>query len=106
MKHDSHPRNAVNVATRSRESLQLKSKQPQRVAEGSRALESHFDLVLSDTDCFERAICEYRETSWDDSSFEELSFEAQQRILRRAQEIKDCQHRPKAVAGVRHPIAS
>lgn len=76
------------MPTRSRESQQLRAKQPQLATEGTGVLESHFDLVLSDTECFERALYEYRETSWDDSTFEELSFEAQQKILRRAQEIK------------------
>ena len=85
-----------------------KSEQTKRVVEGSRrsAVEFHFDMILSDTDCFERALREYHETSWDDSSFEELPFEVRQTILRRAQEIKECQHRLQAVLGVRHPIAS
>ena len=73
---------------------------------GEPALGSGVDMILSDTDCFERALREHRETSWDDSSFEELPFEVQQTILRRAQEIKECQHRLQAVLGVRHPIAS
>lgn len=85
-----------------------KSKQPKHaVEESSRsAFEPRFDMMLSDTDCFQRALREYRETSWDDSSFEELPFAAQQTILRRAQEIKGSQHRLQAVLGVRHPIAS
>jgi len=67
---------------------------------------SHFDVISGDTDCFERALREYRETTWDDSSFEELPFETQQTILHRAQEMKGCQHRLQSVLGVRHPIAS
>ena len=68
-------------------------------------VESHFATTLRDTACFERALREYRETTWDDSSFEELPFETQETILRRAQEIKACQDRAKVVP-VRHPIAS
>jgi hypothetical protein len=61
---------------------------------------------VSDTECLRQALREYRETSWDDSSFEELSFEAQLTILRRAQEIESDQHRLQAVLSIRHPIAS
>jgi hypothetical protein len=86
----------------------LESKQPKRAVKDSwrTALESHFDQVLSDTHCLERALREYRERSWDDSSFEELSFEAQQTILRRAQEVETSQRRLQAVLGARYPIAS
>lgn len=83
-------------------------KKPKRAVEGScRSIpESHFDTTIRDTVCFERALRDYQETSWDDSSFEELPFETQQTILRRAQEIKACQDRLKAVVDVQHPIAS
>jgi hypothetical protein len=83
----------------------LESKQPKHAVKGSsRSAEFHFDQVLSDSDCFERALREYRETSWDDSSFEKLPFEAQQTILRRAEEIKGSQRRLQAILGGRHPI--
>jgi hypothetical protein len=69
----------------------LRLKQPTRTVEASwnSAMASHFDQVLRDTYCFQRALHEYREQVRDDSSFEELTFEAQQAILHRAQEIKD-----------------
>jgi hypothetical protein len=66
----------------------------------------HFDLTLSDTQCFERALLEYRETSWDDSSFEQLPFEAQHTILSRAQDIKSHQDRLQAIVGIHARIAS
>ena len=83
-------------------------KKPKLAVEGScrSVVKSHFVTTLRDTACFEQALREYRETSWDDSSFEELPFETQETILRRAQEIKACQDRPKEVPDVRHPIAS
>ena len=83
-------------------------KKPKRAVKGSwrSVVESHFDTTLRDTDCFERALRDYRETSWDDLSFEELPFETQQEILRRAQEIKTCQDHLKAVVHVPAPIAS
>ena len=79
----------------------LQPKQPKPAVDGSwrSEVEPGFDTTLSDTDCFQRALREYRETSWDDSSFEELPFEAQQTILRRAREIKGSHL-------VQHPIAS
>jgi len=85
----------------------LESKQPRCAVEGSwrSATESHFDQRLSDSDCFERALREYRETSWDESSFEKLPAEAQQTILRRAQDIKRSQRRLQAVFGIRNAIA-
>ena len=70
------------------------------------AAESDFKMAPSDTECLEQALREYREASWDDSSFEELPFEAQHIILRRAQEIKGRQHRLLSILDVRHPIAS
>ena len=73
---------------------------------GHSAVESHLDLIFSDTDCFERALREYREASWDNSSFEELSFEAQQTILRRAQEIRGSERRLHPALGSWHRIAS
>jgi hypothetical protein len=71
----------------------MESKQPKRVVERTcSSTERHFEMTVSDTECLKQAIAEYRETSWDDSSFEELPFEAQHAILRRAQEIKSRQH--------------
>lgn len=81
-------------------------KKPKPAVEACRSvMESHFDTISRDTVCFRRALRDYRETNWDDSSFEELPFETQQTILRRAQEIKAYQDRLKAVPDVRHPIA-
>ena len=72
----------------------LRPKQPKPAVEVSwrSDVKPGFDTTLSDTDCFQQALREYRETSWDDSSFEELPFEAQQTILRRAQEIEGSYH--------------
>ena len=83
-------------------------KQPKRTVEGDHrsAAESDFKMAPSDTECLSQALREYRETSWDDSSFDELPFEAQHTILRRAQEIKSRQHRLLSILDVRHPIAS
>jgi hypothetical protein len=78
----------------------VESKQLKRATKGSGpSPQSHFEVILSDTECLERALREYRETSWDDSSLEELPFEAQHAILRRAQEIESRQHRLQAVPG-------
>lgn len=86
----------------------VESKQPKRAVEGTchSTAESDFKLSLSDTECLQQALREYREASWDDSSFEELPFGAQHTILSRAQEIKSRQHRLLSVSDVRHPIAS
>jgi hypothetical protein len=86
----------------------VESKQPKRAVEGNLGspAESDFKMATSDTECLRQALREYREASWDDSSFEELPFEAQHTILRRAQEIKSHQHRLLSVLDVRHPIAS
>ena len=70
------------------------------------AAESDFKMVPSDTECLQQALREYREASWDDSSFEELPFEAQQTILRRADEIKSRHAHMPSVPDVRYPIAS
>ena len=86
--------------------VQVRTKQPKRAVAVGVTAKSHFDVILSDTDCFERALSEYREASWDESAFEELSFETQDAILRRAQEIKGCQYRLQSVLGDRHRIAS
>ena len=83
-------------------------KQPKRAVEGNRrsAAESDFKMAPSDTECLQQALREYREVSWDDSSFEELPFESQHTILRRAKEIKGRQHRLLSILDVRHPAAS
>jgi hypothetical protein len=83
-------------------------KQPKRALEGNprSAAESDFKMSPSDTECLLQALREYREASWDDSSFEELSFESQHTILRRAQEIKGRQHRLLSILDVRYPMAS
>lgn len=51
--------------------------------------ESLANRPLIDTEFLFRALLEYREATWDDSSFENLPSEAQHTILRRAQEIKE-----------------
>jgi hypothetical protein len=83
-------------------------KQPKRAEEGNprSAAESDFKMAPSDTECLQQALREYHETSWDDSSFEELPFESQHAILRRAQEIKNRQHRLLSILDVRYSIAS
>ena len=83
-------------------------KQPKRAVGGNRrsAAESDFKMAPSDTECLQQALREYREVSWDDSSFEELPFESQHTILRRAKEIKGRQHRLLSILDVRHPAAS
>lgn len=70
------------------------------------AAKSDFKMTLSDTECLQQALGEYREASRDESSFEELPFEAQHTILRRAQEIKSRQRRLLSILESRHPIAS
>ena len=86
----------------------VKPKQPKRAVEGDSrsSAESDFNIAPSDTECLQQALREYREASWDDSSFEELPFEAQHTILRRAQEIRSRQHLLMSILDVRHPIAS
>ena len=83
-------------------------KQPQRALQRPprSAAELDFKTAPSDTECLQQALREYHEASWDDSSFEELSFQAQHIILRRAQEIKGRQHRLLSILEVRQPIAS
>jgi hypothetical protein len=68
--------------------------------------ESSLNMGLSDTECVEQALREYREESWDDSLFEELPSEAQHTILRRAQEIKNRQRRLLSALDVRRRLAS
>lgn len=70
------------------------------------APESRLNMALNDTECVEQALREYREESWDDSLFEELPSEAQHTILRRAQEIKNRQHRFFSTLDLRRPLAS
>jgi hypothetical protein len=86
----------------------VEPKQPKRAVEGTSRLaaKSDFQMALSDTECLQQALGEYREANRDDSSFEELPFQAQHTILRRAQEIKSRQHRLLSILDVRHPIAS
>ena len=86
----------------------IEPKQPKRAVEGNprSAAQSDFKMAPSDTECVQQALREYHEASWDDSSFEELPFEAQHTILRRAQEIKSRHHRLMSILDVRHPIAS
>ena len=67
---------------------------------------SDFKMAPSDTECLEQALREYREASWDDTSFEDVPLEVQHTILRRAQEIKSHHHRLRSFADLRHPIAS
>jgi hypothetical protein len=43
-----------------------------------------------DTEYLDRALLEYRESSWDDADFADLPSEAQHKILRRAQDMKVC----------------
>lgn len=83
-------------------------KQPKRALQGNPRLaaESDFKMAPSDTECLQQALREYREASWDDAWFDELPFEAQHTILRRAQEIKHRRHRLLSILEVRHPIAS
>ena len=83
-------------------------KQPKRALQGNprSAAESDFKMAPSDTECLPQALREDHEASWDDSSFEELPFEAQHAILRRAQEIKGRQHRLRSILPVRHSLDS
>lgn len=73
-------------------SLRTKRPKPSVERNWRSEVEPEFDTTLSDTDCFQRALREYREASWHDSSFEELPLEVQQTILRRAQEIEGSHH--------------
>jgi hypothetical protein len=51
-----------------------------------------------DTEYLDRAMLEYRESSWDDAGFADLPSDAQHQILSRAQDMKVCATHLHAIA--------